>query len=96
MGINHVGHRDGLDGSIPSKGTVFLVRQVNDTGFVTLQKHQGAVIHRIQGLEMTNYIPHAAGHQPSLLLAVCHLIWLNPSQGNNQSMYLSISAAIET
>lgn len=63
MAINHDCHRNGLGGSIPSKGTVFLVRQVNDTGFGPLQKHQAAVIHRIQVLEITNYIPHAVGHQ---------------------------------
>lgn len=62
MGITHDCHRNGLDGSVPGKGMVFLVRQVNDTGLGPLQKHQGAVIHRIEVLEITNYIPHAVGH----------------------------------
>lgn len=67
----------GLDGSILTKGTIFLARQVNDTGFVPLQKHQDIVIHRITFLKITNYTPHAVGHQISLLLEVCNLIWLN-------------------
>lgn len=90
MGINRGCHRNGLDDSIPSKGTVLLVRQVDDTGFGPLQKHQDAVIHRIQVLEITNYIPRAVGHQLSLLLEVCHLIRLNTLLCNHQSIYLSI------
>lgn len=56
----------GLDGSILSKGTVFLVRQVNDTRFVPLQGHQDTVTHRIHFLKVTNCILHAVGHQISL------------------------------
>lgn len=46
------------------------------TEFVPLQKQQDIVIHRIQFLKITNYTPRAAGHQISLLLEVCNLIWL--------------------
>lgn len=68
------------------------------TQFVPPRKHQDIVIHRIQFLKITNYILCAVGHQISLLLEVCHLIWLiYPSQCNNQSIYLSVMvAAIET
>lgn len=76
MEINHVCHRK-WDGSIASKGAVFLLRQLNDTGLVPLQRQQDAVTHRIQRLEITNYLPNAVGRQISLLLGVCHLIWLN-------------------
>lgn len=82
--------RNGLGGSVLGKGTIFLARQINDRQFVPLQEHQDVVIHRIQFLKITNYIPHAAGHQISLLLEVpSHLVkW--PSQSHNQSIYLSI------
>lgn len=59
------------------------------------QKHQDAVIHRIQVWEITNYIPHAVGHQLSLLLEVCHQIWLNTLLCNDQSIYLSIMCCHE-
>lgn len=82
---------NGQGGSILDKGTIFLARQVNDRQFVPLQKHQDVVIHRIQFLKITNYIPHAAGHQISLLLQVPSDLVKCPSQSHNQSIYLSIT-----
>lgn len=71
MGINHGCHRNGWMVQFLGKGQCSWSDREMTQG-LGHQKHQDAVIHRIQLWEITNYIPHAVGLQLSLLLEVCH------------------------
>lgn len=75
VGTKHGCHRRGWMVQVSVKEQ-FSCSDRSITEFVLLQKQQDIVIHRIQFLKITNYTPRAAGHQISLLLEVCHLIWL--------------------
>lgn len=69
-----VARGSGLDGSIFSKGIIFLLRQ---DAVCPTSEAPGYCESQNSVFEDNKLHPHAVGHQISLLLEVCHLIWLN-------------------